>query len=632
MSESAAPVPDLVAQLEAAIASHQAGDLVTAEQGYRAILSEHPNHPDAWHNLGVLAMQLGQLDAARELLRGVLESHPQQGQFWLSYMQALIVSGELDAARAVLTQGRELGLSGEAVDNLAAQLAASDQAALDSEPEAMPAAQPAHDQENAADALAHGLTALADERYAQAWRALQLASRQHADDAAVWQALGEACYGLGRLDEAERAWRRALALRPDSWAAESALLRVLQHQAASPAEEAARCAQAGAALEARWPTPAAPAVHEHMTLRVGFIGGHLFDHPQAHVLLPLWQALASGSLEVWAYHDSLRADAITERLRAACAGWRDVAALDDDALLAQILADEIDILVDMSGHQAGNRLAVFARQAAPLQISWLSQGESSGLSRMRWRLSDAVSLPPGAPLPGQEPVWRLPESPFCYQPLWHVLQQRPSSDYAVCGAPALHRGYVTFGACQPAACIGPELIALWAQVLHAAPESRLRLELTGLDADDSPLHVTLTTQFAERGIGAHRLQLLAHDPMRRAVRGHDMDIALDSFPVSMGLAACELLWMGVPLVTLPGARAASRSGASVLTALGCPQWIAHSKVDYVRIAKTLASDLPQLNRTRLGLRVEMENSPLRQPQRFAEQLETALQQMWAERG
>lgn len=150
-------------------------------------------------------------------------------------------------------------------------------------------------------------------------------------------------------------------------------------------------------------------------------------------------------------------------------------------------------------------------------------------------------------------------------------------------------------------------------------------------ASDSSLHVALSTQFAERGIGGHRLQLLPHDPSRLAVRAHDIDIALDSFPVSVGLSACELLWMGVPVITLPGARPASRAAASLLTTLGCPQWIAHSKVDYVRIAKTLASDLPQLNRTRLSLRVEMESSPLRQPQRFAEQVETALRGMWAAR-
>ncbi len=121
---------------------------------------------------------------------------------------------------------------------------------------------------------------------------------------------------------------------------------------------------------------------------------------------------------------------------------------------------------------------------------------------------------------------------------------------------------------------------------------------------------------------------MARTPGRQAVRAHDMDIALDSFPVSAGLASCELLWMGVPLVTLPGSRAASRSGASLLSTLGYPQWIAHSKVDYVRIAKTLASDLARLNRIRLGLRVEMESSPLRQAQRFAEQMETALHSMW----
>lgn len=739
MSEPTAP--DLAAQLQAAIAHHQAGELAEAEQGYRAILAEQANHPDAWHNLGILALQVEQHDTALELLRGVLQAYPQHGQFWISYLQALMRIGQFDLARAVLAQGRELGLDGEPVDAIARQLELLPGAAPDTPGEATPstdtaaqtdtptqeetptaaetaepadirepveeptpteplaptatettepadirepaqeptpaeplaltateAAEPAavlEPQEAVASAaipdqpetitpaaafeptpmpaeaetdhdpqaLAQGLAALAAQRYTEAWRKLRQASRQQGDEVEVWLALGEACQGLGRLDEAAEAWRQALTLEPANWAAESALLRLSQLQPAlSAAAAAERHLSAGATLEAHWPEPAAPTPRQaHDALRVGFIGPGLCDHPHAQVLLPLWQALASSSLEVWAYHDAPHSDAITERLRAACAGWREVAGLDDDSLLAQIIADDIDILVDLHGHQPGNRLAVFARQAAPLQVGWLGHADGSGLSRMHWRLTDAATHPAGVEAQHREQLWRLADGQYCHQPLWHVLQQRPSSDYAVRGAPALHRGHVTFGACLPAAQLNGEVIALWAQVLHAVADSRLRLELPGLDASDSPLHVALSTQFAERGIGGHRLQLLPHDPSRLAVRAHDIDIALDSFPVSVGLSACELLWMGVPVITLPGARPASRAAASLLTTLGCPQWIAHSKVDYVRIAKTLASDLPQLNRTRLSLRVEMESSPLRQPQRFAEQVETALRGMWAAR-
>ena len=119
MSEPTAP--DLAAQLQAAIAHHQAGELAEAEQGYRAILAEQANHPDAWHNLGILALQVEQHDTALELLRGVLQAYPQHGQFWISYLQALMRIGQFDLARAVLAQGRELGLDGEPVDAIARQ-------------------------------------------------------------------------------------------------------------------------------------------------------------------------------------------------------------------------------------------------------------------------------------------------------------------------------------------------------------------------------------------------------------------------------------------------------------------------------------------------------------------------------
>ncbi len=748
------PADPFAESLQQAIACHQAGQLPEAEQGYRAILAEQPGHPDALHNLGILAMQVGEMAVALNLLKTVLEHYPQHAQFWLSYLQALIQADQIDTARQVLAQGRELGLQGDAVDALAAQLAVSQeiaiaaaeaealhdapteqqhpadgaetlvlepseaapagdaqhpdsaarvrqeetlalpaQASADPEPEpiapavadpdlatsgaldsacadtANPAGQgvvsgpdlapapgwtftPLPDSADAAtcdDALtpaepgpppsaddgpgylAQGEAALTRLHYTDAWRALQQACRCLPEHAPAWLRLAQASYGLGRLEEAERHFRQALALDAGLSAAHSGLLLLGQHHSGLDADGAAQQHRAlGQALEQRWPIaaarPAAPPPGRG--LRVGFVAASLYDHPHAHVLLPLWQALASGSLEVLAYNDSPVQDAITTRLRAACAGWREVYGQDDDSLLAQIQADQVDILIDLSGHLPGNRLEVFARQAAPLQVSWLGYPDSSGLSRMHWRLTDAIIDPPGTETRYSEQLWRLPDSAWCYQPLWHVLQQRPSSDYAVCATPALHRGYVTFGASQHAACLGPEVIALWAQVLHAVPDSRLLLELDGLEAGDGPLHLALTTQFVERGIGAHRLQLVARTPGRQAVRAHDMDIALDSFPVSAGLASCELLWMGVPLVTLPGPRAASRSGASLLTTLGYPQWIAHSKVDYVRIAKTLASDLARLNRIRLGLRVEMESSPLRQAQRFAEQMETALHSMW----
>lgn len=375
MSEPTAP--DLAAQLQAAIAHHQAGELAEAEQGYRAILAEQANHPDAWHNLGILALQVEQHDTALELLRGVLQAYPQHGQFWISYLQALMRIGQFDLARAVLAQGRELGLDGEPVDAIARQLellpsAAPDtpgettspndtaaqtdtptqeetptaaetaepadirepveeptpaeplaptatetaevpeqqeaevSAAMSDQPETItpaaafePTPMPAEaETDNDPQALAQGLAALAAQRYTEAWRKLRQASRQQGDEVEVWLALGEACQGLGRLDEAAEAWRQALTLEPANWAAESALLRLSQLQPAlSAAAAAERHLSAGATLEAHWPEPAAPTPRQaHDALRVGFIGPGLCDHPHAQVLLPLWQALASAAL------------------------------------------------------------------------------------------------------------------------------------------------------------------------------------------------------------------------------------------------------------------------------------------------------------------------------------------------
>lgn len=295
-------------------------------------------------------------------------------------------------------------------------------------------------------------------------------------------------------------------------------------------------------------------------------------------------------------------------------------------LARQIQQDEIDILIDLSGHTSGHRLLTFAHHPAPVQVSWLGYADTSGLSRIHWRISDGHGDPAGAEARYTEQLWRLPEVFCCYRPMVRLPALRHSADYAVHPTPALQHGQITFGCCNNYAKITDDMIALWSQLLHRVAGARLLLELAGIQHGQA--RTALQARFARHGIAAARLQLEERDPRWQYLRYHQIDIALDPFPANGGTSSCDVLWMGVPLVTLAGTRFVSRMGVSLLHAVGHPEWVAQDQADYLDIAARLAADIPALNAIRLALRAEMEASRLMDEAGFTRQFEAALRGMW----
>jgi protein O-GlcNAc transferase len=284
-----------------------------------------------------------------------------------------------------------------------------------------------------------------------------------------------------------------------------------------------------------------------------------------------------------------------------------------------IAKDEIDILVDLSGHTARNRLPMFALRSAPVQASWLGYFGTTGLNAMDYLIMDEATVPSGEERWCGEALVRLPHGRFCYAP----------PDYAPSPAepPAARRGHVTFGSFNNIAKIGPDVMSLWADVLRATPQSRLVLKWKSLADED--VRERLAAAFLGVGVSAERLDLRGHSGHTDMLAEYgDIDVALDPFPFGGGLTSCEALWMGLPIVTWPGDRPASRQTLGFLKLLDLERCVARSRDDYVRIAAGLAAAPDGLAALRRQLRPRMAASPLCDGRRFTPTLEAAFREMW----
>jgi predicted O-linked N-acetylglucosamine transferase (SPINDLY family) len=359
-------------------------------------------------------------------------------------------------------------------------------------------------------------------------------------------------------------------------------------------------------------------------LRIGYVSPDFCHHAVAYFIEPVLENHDRSHYEIFCYSDVRVPDAVTTRLKSHAEHWRDTAGLGDSALVEAIRSDRIDVLVDLAGHTAGNRLGVFARRAAPAQFTWLGYPNTTGLAAMDYRITDGVADPAGTERWHSERLLRL-RGPFsCYRP--------PEESPAVTPPPAVAAdGAITFGCFNHIAKWNEALIHLWAAVLRAVPRSRLLLKSRGLG--DPETAAELRRQFELAGVTADRLELLSAElgvAEHLALYGR-VDVALDSFPYTGATTTCEALWMGVPVVTLAGQTHVSRVGATLLGAAGDLGKVAQSGDEYVRLAQALAADLPGLVARRADQRSIMAKSPLCNRLSFTRELEESLRRGWQEK-
>lgn len=436
--------------------------------------------------------------------------------------------------------------------------------------------------------------------------------------------LASALQAAGRFGEANAIYHTLLqyAKKPLAWRIASNYLVGLQYQfEITPETLQASASELGRQYGEPDISFLAPSGLSSRPLRIGFVSADLCDHPVGFYLLPFLQHLDRNSFMPFLYVVGGRDDETARALKT-FAEWHDVTSLDHNALLMRLRADQLDILVDLSGHTSGNRLPVFARRTAPLQVSWLGYFATTGIPAMDYVLMDPWHVAEGAENQFTEKVLRLPHSRFCYQPVSFAPEVSPP--------PCLANDFITFGSFNNTSKYNPVVFSCWARLLLEVPSSRLILKWRTFI--DPAYCEQVWSIFEVSGVVRERIELRKasfHRPLLEQYA--DVDIALDPFPFSGGHTSCEALWMGLPVVTLPGERPVSRQTFCFIGNLGQKQWledwVAGDVEEYVAKAAVLAQNKKQLTEIRSSLRVIMLRSPLMDAYGFTRNVEDAFRQM-----
>jgi predicted O-linked N-acetylglucosamine transferase (SPINDLY family) len=639
------------AALELAQAHQVAGRLPDAEALCRQILSSDSQNHQALHLLGLIGYRAGNYPAAVELMSQAIRLAPGVAEYRSHLGLALMRQGKLDEAisayrHAILLQPdfaqvhNNLGnaLTQKGLFELAL-------ASLGKTIQLWPDCAPAH-------------TSLGNVYYHkndmhQAIAAHRKAIALKPDYAEAHSNLANALAATGDADGAIASLRKAISLQPNFADAHCNLGNVLRDT--GQVAEAIKCFEQASALSpfdgfdsnrvycmhyhpgydtpaicaelAKWnqkhAAPLAGLIQPYSNernpdrrLRIGYVSSDFRQHVVGWNMLPLLSHHDRAQFEIFCYSSVAQPDAVTERLREHADVWRSWVGLDNQQAAEIVRRDQIDILVDLSLHTANNRLLLFARKPAPVQISYLGYCGSTGLPSIDYRFSDSSMDSPEFAAQYAEKTFYLPGTYWCYQ---------PGGEAPPPGAlPALSKGHITFGCLNNFSKVSEPCLQLWRRILTAIPNSKLILH-----AEPGQHRQRAANQLLDHGASSGRMEFVTRQFFAGYMQTYQrMDIALDPFPYGGGITSCDALWMGVPVVSLEGQTAVGRGGKSILTNIGATELLAGTTDQYEQIAIGLANDLPRLAGLRAGLRNRMKSSPLMDGTSFAKEVQAAYRQMW----
>jgi predicted O-linked N-acetylglucosamine transferase (SPINDLY family) len=674
--------PDFAkAYLSLGVLLAEKGAIVEAIDVFQQATRRAPGDPEAWFNLGVASGSAGKVAESIAAYQRAVRIRPEFLPALHGLREAFQSSGQFEAARDVAAQAAHHASINAAMDLTGqGRLKANIPASLDRFEVFMPLAAALREAGRLDAAIVvcrQAVTLKPDDP--RGWNNLgvMLGEQGDADEAIAafrealrlrpayadaFNNLGLALRGRGLLDEATDALRQAVLHRPDCAEFYNSLASVLKDTGRMPEAVAAYTKavelnptdpaidsnrvytllftsgyDAAALLrehrkwDERHGRPLADRIKPRLNdrpadrpadrrLRVGYVSPHFRAHVVAQWVLPLLEHHDHASFEIFAYSDARPHTAMTETIHAACDQWRDTAALSHESLADLIRADGIDLLIDLTLHMGENRLPVFARKPAPVQVTFLAYPFTSGLSAMDYRLTDSHLDPPEQGDAGYtERSIHLPETWCCYRPMPAAADLPPGPP------PSLASGSITFGCLNNLCKVTPEALSLWCEILTASP--RYRLHLT---SPPGSTRQRLADFLRARGIDEHRVSFTGPLPLRDYLRQyHHIDIALDPMPYGGGTTTCDALWMGVPVISLFGQTPMSRSGLTLLSNIGLPHLAADSPRNYINAAIHLAEDPAALRQLRAELRGRMLQSPLMDAPRYAKNVEVAYRRMWA---
>ena len=562
-------------------AYREARRLDDAIEAYRLATRLDPQYADAFVNLGLLLVEKGDTHSAIEAYRQAIAIRPDYPEAYNNWAVALLHEQRSFEVIEVLKKALELKPDyAGALNNLA--MAYED---LGKQDEAL--------------AIYRRVVELDPD--------LEIASNNY----------GNALRESGQIDDAVKQFRRMLSRAPSGLAAANLLFVINAHPEFDPLSilDEHRKWDAQYAMPLRGEPAAFPNTPDpDRRLRIGYVSGDFNQHPVGRFMQPLLVNHNPSQVEVFCYSEGRRHDVVTDVLQKAAHHWRTTLGQSDEQVIAQVRADQIDILVDLAMHTKDNRLMIFARKPAPVQVTYLAYAGTTGLSAMDYRLTDIYLDPPGEHDEFYvEKSVRLPHSYWCYEALPEANALQPQ--VAPPGRP------LTFGSLNNFWKVNPSVVEVWREILARLPDSRLILHtregshreelLRGLGVDESRVLFELRTD------AAHYFALY-----------NNIGVALDPFPYPGGTTTCDALYMGVPVVTLAGKSAISRGGVSILSNVGLPEFIAKDKAEYVGLVLRIAGDSARRAHLRATLRKQMQGSPLMNAKQLARDVETAFRSIW----
>lgn len=589
---------------------------------YKSILAIDPQNLEAYRGLAIMHRSNDEFERAKAHLKKAIEINPkdvechklladihaQCGEFQEAADHFEVVRSEKpDYVNALVAYGQTLMNMGK-FDNALAMT----KTAL------------ALDKESASTIFAIGNLFLLNRQFVLAIEQFKMALLLQPDFMDARHNLAAAYMGIGETSRAYKIYLELIEARPE---------RALCHQTAAfcstyepvllPAVHLNHAKQFGL-LVARQRTM----LYRHLSsvpttarpLRVGFVSGDFCMHPVGFFLESVMAHLDAEEIEVHAFSNKTVSDPLQSSLRSRFCTWASIEGLSDGAAASLIFNKKLDVLIDLAGHSANNRLAVFAYKPAPVQATWLGYWGSTGVAEVDYILADRVSIPSSHCDQFTERVWYLPHSRLCFTP--------PSAVYDLVPAhpPALKNGSVTFGCYQSILKLNDGVLEAWGVIAQHMPTAKFRLQGKGFTHPQTQSE--LLRRLSQAGIPASSVSLCESTGRVEYLRSHDeVDLILDTFPFPGGTTTCDSLWMGVPTVTLAGATMISRQGASMLEVVGLSDWIAQSEAEYVAIALAKAADVGGLKALRARLRQQAFDSPLFNAPLFAEDLTATLRAM-----
>ncbi len=568
---------------------HLQGHLAEAITCYQQALRLNPNHAEIYNNLGYVLHKQGRFQEALTCLQEAVARPPTSPKVYCNLASTLTELEHLEEAVAAYRQA--LSLRPESVE---AQLG-----------------------------LATTLTQMG--HLTEAVEQFEQMLRNHPDHAEVHNNFGTTLCWQGRTEEGIAHYRRALEINPTDAKVHSNLIYLLNF---SPNYDRAAIFQEHQRFNEQHSLPLMATVKPHLAndtslrrLKIGYVSPDFMRHPLAIFMESVFIHHDHRQFEIFCYYNNTTVDEVTQRFQRYADHWQCCSELSDEALAEVIRGDKIDILVDLAGHTANNRILLFARKPAPIQVfHTVGYANTTGVSAIAYRITDRYADPPEvAEAFSAEALVRLPASYYCYYPEVPTL---PVNDL-----PALQSGYITFGSFNNAAKFNPSLFALWANVLHAVPHSKLLLMTKSFK--DSTARQLVLEALTGLGISSERVILdYAVTTEDTLVAYHRVDVALDAYPFNGATTTCQALWMGIPVITLVGQTPAARAGLSILTTVGFKEWVAYTPEEYVEICRKLTSSLDSLRQLRQQIRPQMQSSPVLNGLAYTRHLERAYQQMW----